>query len=77
MTGILRRGDVDRILGKFIKDFVTCRSCKKPCTKLVKDKVTRLQFMICNECGSQWTTPHIKTFFHATTRSDRKKERTC
>lgn len=75
LSGIIKVDILDRLLKKFVRDFVNCHSCKRPQTNLTKDKVTRLFFIICRECGSQSSAPCLKSLFRAKTRADRKKER--
>ncbi len=40
-----------RLLDRYIRDFVICPVCKRPDTRIVKEK--RLHFMICEACGAR------------------------
>ena len=40
------------IMMKFISHYVSCCSCKSLNTNIKKDKVSRLNFLYCNQCGS-------------------------
>ena len=75
LNRLLKPREFEAMISKFTSEFINCQSCKKPNTKLVRDKVTRLLFLVCDECGSRSSTPTMKTLFRAKTRSDRKKER--
>lgn len=75
---LLGKTSVDKLralLVKYMNTFVQCRECKKCDTTLKKDRVTRLTFLVCADCGSQTSTPVIQKIFRAKTRADRKKER--
>lgn len=73
--GLIKQKGLEILVQKFMRDFVTCKSCKKSHSRLIKDRVTRLYFVICDECNSQFSAPPIRASFHAKTRADRKKER--
>ena len=47
----------DKIKG-YVKDFVTCKECGKPDTKLVKEG--RVEFMKCTACGAKYPIKTIK-----------------
>ena len=49
------------------------RSGRNPETSLTRDSVTRLYFIQCESCGSRRSVAPIKTGFHATNRTDRRK----
>lgn len=40
-----------RLVERFVKDFVMCPVCKRPDTKIVKEK--RLYFLVCEACGAR------------------------
>lgn len=44
-------------------DYVTCRTCKSPETRLVKEN--RLYFICCDTCNSRRTVSAIKKGFEA------------
>ena len=49
--GKFRRDSFDRLLQRYMENYVTCPVCKRPDTKVVKEK--RLSFLICNACGAR------------------------
>ena len=42
---------LQRLLGKYIALYINCPICKRPDTKIVKEK--RLSFLICEACGAK------------------------
>ncbi len=49
--GKFQRESFERLLQRYMDAFVICPVCKRPDTKLVKDK--RLAFLVCNACGAK------------------------
>ena len=49
--GRFRQDSFDRLLQRYIESFVTCPVCRRPDTKVRKEK--RLAFLICNACGAK------------------------
>jgi translation initiation factor 2 subunit 2 len=49
--GKFRRDSFERLLQRYMDNFVVCPVCKRPDTKIVKEK--RLAFLICNACGAR------------------------
>jgi translation initiation factor 2 subunit 2 len=49
--GKFQRESFERLLQRYMEAFVTCPVCKRPDTKIVKDK--RLSFLVCNACGAK------------------------
>jgi translation initiation factor 2 subunit 2 len=49
--GKFRTDTFDRLLQRYIENFVTCPICKSPDTKIVKEK--RLSFLVCDACGAK------------------------
>jgi len=49
--GKFRRDSFERLLNRYLESFVTCPVCKRPDTKVVKEK--RLSFLVCNACGAR------------------------
>jgi translation initiation factor 2 subunit 2 len=41
----------ERLIQRYIDSFVTCPVCKRPDTKIVKEK--RLSFLVCEACGAK------------------------
>jgi len=56
---------LESVLRKYIKEYVTCHTCKSAETKLEKD--TRLNFLQCETCGSRCSVAAIKSGFQAVT----------
>jgi len=42
---------LDRLIKRYVEDFVICPVCKLPDTKIVKEK--RFNFLICEACGAR------------------------
>jgi translation initiation factor 2 subunit 2 len=49
--GKFRRDSFERLLQRYMDSYVTCPVCKRPDTKIVKEK--RLAFLVCNACGAR------------------------
>jgi len=49
--GRFRRDSFERLLQRYMESFVVCLVCKRPDTKVVKEK--RLSFLVCNACGAK------------------------
>jgi translation initiation factor 2 subunit 2 len=49
--GKFRRDSFDRLLQRYMESYLICPVCKRPDTKVVKEK--RLSFLICNACGAR------------------------
>lgn len=49
--GKFPRDTFERLLARYTESFVTCPVCKRPDTKIVKEK--RLSFIVCNACGAR------------------------
>lgn len=64
---------IESLLKKYIHEYVTCHMCRNPETSLTRDSVTRLYFLQCESCGSRRSVAPIKSGFHATMRTDRRK----
>lgn len=56
-----------RFLNRYIKEYVTCHTCRSPETVLQKD--TRLFFLQCDSCGSRCSVASIKSGFQVITNS--------
>ena len=41
----------DRLIQRYVEGFVVCPVCKRPDTKILKEK--RLSFLICEACGAR------------------------
>jgi len=49
--GKFQRDSFERLLQRYMDSFVVCPVCKRPDTKIVKEK--RLAFLMCNACGAR------------------------
>ena len=49
--GKFRRDSFERLLQRYMESYVTCPVCKRPDTKVIKEK--RLAFLVCNACGAR------------------------
>jgi translation initiation factor 2 subunit 2 len=55
--GKFRRDSFERLLQRYMENFVRCPVCKRPDTKIVKEK--RLAFIVCNACGARSSTKQL------------------
>jgi len=49
--GKFRQESFGRLLQRYLDSYVVCPICKRPDTRIVKEK--RLSFLICNACGAK------------------------
>jgi translation initiation factor 2 subunit 2 len=49
--GKFRSDSFERLLQRYLESYVTCPVCKRPDTRVVKEK--RLSFLVCNACGAK------------------------
>jgi translation initiation factor 2 subunit 2 len=49
--GKFRADSFERLLHRYMEGYVVCPVCKRPDTKIVKEK--RLTFLVCNACGAK------------------------
>ena len=49
--GKFRRDSFERLLQRYLDSYVVCPICKRPDTRIVKEK--RLSFLVCNACGAK------------------------
>ena len=49
--GKFRRDSFERLLQRYLESYVICPVCKRPDTRIVKEK--RLAFLVCNACGAK------------------------
>lgn len=45
---------IDRLIKRYVDEFVVCPVCKRPDTKIVKER--RFYFIICEACGAKSST---------------------
>ncbi len=55
--GKFQRDSFERLLQRYMESFVICPVCKRPDTKIVKEK--RLAFLVCNACGARSSIKQI------------------
>jgi translation initiation factor 2 subunit 2 len=55
--GKFQRESFERLLQRYMESYVVCPVCKRPDTKLSKEK--RLAFLICNACGAKSATKQL------------------
>lgn len=65
----------ETILHKYLKEYVQCRTCMGYDTIMIRESASRLNMISCCHCKSQRSVENIKTGYHATTKADRKAER--
>lgn len=65
IRGKYTQKQIENVLRKYIKEYVTCHTCRSRDTILQKD--TRLVFLQCETCGSRCSVASIKTGFQAVT----------
>ncbi|MCS7120759.1 MAG: translation initiation factor IF-2 subunit beta [Nitrososphaerota archaeon] len=49
--GRFEASTIERLIQRYMEAYVTCPVCKRPDTKLTKEK--RLSFMVCDACGAR------------------------
>jgi len=49
--GKFQRDSFERLLQRYLESYVVCPVCKRPDTKILKEK--RLAFLVCNACGAK------------------------
>merc|ERR1719427_1493924 len=72
IKGRFQQKQLESVLRKYIKEYVTCHTCKSPDTSLERD--VRLYFLRCNKCKSSCSVAAIKSGFQAFT-GKRARER--
>jgi len=73
IKGKFQQKHIENVLKRFIKEYVTCHTCRSPETILHKE--TRLFFLQCETCGSRCSVASIKSGFQAvTTKRARMKQ---
>ncbi|XP_051950206.1 eukaryotic translation initiation factor 2 subunit 2-like [Xyrauchen texanus] len=65
IRGRFQQKQIENVLRRYIKEYVTCHTCRSPDTILQKD--TRLYFLQCETCHSRCSVASIKTGFQAVT----------
>jgi translation initiation factor 2 subunit 2 len=49
--GKFQEDTFERLMQRYLETFVVCPVCKRPDTKVVKEK--RLSFLVCQACGAR------------------------
>jgi len=75
IKGRWRPKQVESLLKKYIREYVTCNNCRSPKTRMRKDNATRLYFLDCTICGATRSVAAIRAGFHAMTRDERRAAR--
>jgi len=75
LKGRFRVNQVQSVLSKYASQYVICKNCGSPDTKLNKDKSTRLYSLICSNCGSQRRVVSVRSGYSATMRGERRAAR--
>lgn len=65
MKGRFQQKHIENVLRRYIKEYVTCHTCRSPDTILNKE--ARLFFLQCMTCHSRCSVQTIKTGFQAVT----------
>lgn len=65
IKGRFQQKQIETVLRRYIKEYVTCHTCRSPSTILQKE--TRLFFLQCETCGSRCSVQSIKSGFQAVT----------
>lgn len=65
IKGKFQQKHIENVLKRYIKEYVTCHTCRSPDTILHKE--TRLFFLQCETCGSKCSVQSIKSGFQAVT----------
>lgn len=65
VKGRFQQKHFESVLKKYIKEYVTCHTCKSPDTTMHKEG--RLFFLQCDACGSRCSVSAIKSGFQAVT----------
>jgi len=55
--GKFSRETLEKLLQRYMETFVVCPVCKRPDTKIVKEK--RLSFLLCEACGAKSAVRHL------------------
>lgn len=63
IKGRFQQKQIENVLRRYIKEYVTCHTCRSPNTLLQKD--FRLFFLQCEACGSRCSVASIRAGFQA------------
>lgn len=48
---------LERLIQRYMETFVVCPVCKRPDTRIIKEK--RLSFLVCEACGAKSSVRHL------------------
>lgn len=63
IKGKFQQKQIENVLRRYIKEYVTCHTCRSPDTILIKEE--RLFFLKCESCGAICSVASIKSGFQA------------
>jgi len=63
IKGKFQQKQIENVLRRYIKEYVTCHTCRSPDTTLNKEE--RLYFLKCEACGATCSVASIKSGFQA------------
>lgn len=63
IKGRFQQKQIENVLRRYIKEYVTCHTCRSPETNMVKEE--RLFFLKCENCGATCSVASIKSGFQA------------
>lgn len=63
IKGRFSQKQIENVLRRYIKEYITCHTCRSPETNLVKEE--RIFFLQCDTCGSRCAVASIKSGFQA------------
>lgn len=67
IRGRFQQKQIESVLRKYIREYVTCHTCKSSETTMEKEKESRLSFLKCESCGSRAAVASIRAGFQAVT----------
>ena len=65
IKGRFQQKQIESVLKRYIKEYVTCHTCRSPATILQREN--RLFFLQCETCGSKCSVQSVKSGFQAVT----------
>merc|ERR1712232_997099 len=63
--------DFEKVLRRYMLEYVVCNSCKAAGTILDRDRVSRLLYIKCNQCGASRCVTNVNSGFQARVTSRR------
>lgn len=67
IKGRFQQKQIENVLRRYIKEYVTCHTCRSPETLLQKDDQTRVVFLLCETCGSRCSVTKVSSGYQAVT----------